>query len=231
MATKSLLLEPKRTSNLVADYAKISVFIVTSISALKNLRNYFISGLLFWIPLGLSIVVIKFFLELVNDILPREYLPEALFQLDSTIPGSGIIWVILIIILTGALVSNFVGRKLVEVWEKILNKIPGFRGIYKALKQLSDTVLSPSGNSFKKALLIEYPRKGLWTIAFQTGQYQGEIAEKIGQEMVNIYVPTTPNPTSGFFIMLPKSDVIELDMSVYEAFKLIISTGVVEPNK
>jgi uncharacterized membrane protein len=231
MATKSLLLEPKRTSNLVADYAKISVFIVTSISALKNLRNYFISGLLFWIPLGLSIVVIKFFLELVNDILPREYLPEALFQLDSTIPGSGIIWVILIIILTGALVSNFVGRKLVEVWEKILNKIPGFRGIYKALKQLSDTVLSPSGNSFKKALLIEYPRKGLWTIAFQTGQYQGEIAEKIGQEMVNIYVPTTPNPTSGFFIMLPKSDVIELDMSVDEAFKLIISTGVVEPNK
>ncbi|MCH9745675.1 MAG: DUF502 domain-containing protein [Proteobacteria bacterium] len=198
---------------------------------MKNLRNYFISGLLFWIPLGLSIVVIKFFLELVNDILPREYLPEALFQLDSTIPGSGIIWVILIIILTGALVSNFVGRKLVEVWEKILNKIPGFRGIYKALKQLSDTVLSPSGNSFKKALLIEYPRKGLWTIAFQTGQYQGEIAEKIGQEMVNIYVPTTPNPTSGFFIMLPKSDVIELDMSVDEAFKLIISTGVVEPNK
>jgi len=231
MATKSLLLEPKRISNLVADYAKISVFIVISISALKNLRNYFISGLLFWIPLGLSIVVIKFFLELVNDIVPPEYLPEALFNLDSSIPGSGIIWVVLIIILTGALVSNFIGRKLVEVWEKILNKIPGFRGIYKALKQLSDTVLSPSGNSFKKALLVEYPRKGLWTIAFQTGQYQGEIAEKIGQEMINIYVPTTPNPTSGFFIMLPKSDVIELDMSVDEAFKLIISTGVVEPNK
>ncbi len=231
MATKSLLLEPKRISNLVADYAKISVFIVISISALKNLRNYFISGLLFWIPLGLSIVVIKFFLELVNDIVPPEYLPEALFNLDSSIPGSGIIWVVLIIILTGALVSNFIGRKLVEVWEKILNKIPGFRGIYKALKQLSDTVLSPSGNSFKKALLVEYPRKGLWTIAFQTGQYQGEIAEKIGQEMINIYVPTTPNPTSGFFIMLPKSDVIELDMSVDEAFKLIISTGVVEPSK
>ncbi|MCH9646259.1 MAG: DUF502 domain-containing protein [Proteobacteria bacterium] len=198
---------------------------------MKNLRNYFISGLLFWIPLGLSIVVIKFFLELVNDIVPPEYLPEALFNLDSSIPGSGIIWVVLIIILTGALVSNFIGRKLVEVWEKILNKIPGFRGIYKALKQLSDTVLSPSGNSFKKALLVEYPRKGLWTIAFQTGQYQGEIAEKIGQEMINIYVPTTPNPTSGFFIMLPKSDVIELDMSVDEAFKLIISTGVVEPSK
>jgi len=198
---------------------------------LKNLRKYFISGLLFWIPLGLSIVVIKFFLELVNDIVPAEYLPEALFHLDSVVPGSGIVWVILIIVVTGALVSNFIGRKLVEIWEKILNRIPGFRGIYNALKQLSDTVLSPSGNSFKKALLVEYPRKGMWTIAFQTNDFQGEIAQKIGQELVNIYVPTTPNPTSGFFIMLPKTDVIELDMSVDEAFKFIISTGVVEPSK
>ena len=198
---------------------------------MKNLRKYFISGLLFWIPLGLSIVVIKFFLELVNDIVPPEYLPEALFNLESVVPGSGILWVILIIIVTGALISNFIGRKLVEIWEKILNRIPGFRGIYNALKQLSDTVLSPSGNSFKKALLVEYPRKGMWTIAFQTGDYQGEIAQKIGQELVNIYVPTTPNPTSGFFIMLPKSDVIELDMNVDEAFKFIISTGVVEPSK
>jgi uncharacterized membrane protein len=198
---------------------------------LKNLRKYFISGLLFWIPLGLSVVVIKFFLELVNDIVPPEYLPKALFNLDSVVPGSGIVWVILIIIVTGALVSNFIGRKLVEIWEKILNRIPGFRGIYNALKQLSDTIFSPSGNSFKKALLVEYPRKGMWTIAFQTGDYQGEIAQKIGQELVNIYVPTTPNPTSGFFIMLPKSDVIELDMSVDEAFKFIISTGVVEPSK
>ena len=198
---------------------------------MKNLRNYFISGLLFWIPLGLSIVVIKFFLELVNDIVPPEYLPEALFNLGSAIPGSGIIWVILIIMLTGTLVNNFIGRRLVQLWEKLLDKIPGFRGIYKALKQLSDTVLSPSGNSFKKALLVEYPRKGMWTIAFQTGDYQGEVADKIGEEIINIYVPTTPNPTSGFFIMLPKSEAIELNMSVDEAFKLIISTGVVEPSK
>jgi len=197
---------------------------------LKNLRNYFISGLLFWIPLGLSIVVIKFFLELINDIVPPEYLPETLFNLGDAIPGSGIIWVILIIIITGALVSNFIGRKLLELWEKFLNKIPGFRGIYKALKQLSDTVLSTSSDSFKKAVLVEYPRKGMWTIAFQTGNYHGEVEKKIGEEIINIYVPTTPNPTSGFFIMLPKDDVIELDMSVDEAFKLIISTGVVTPN-
>lgn len=163
--------------------------------------------------------------------MPAQYLPEALFNLERAIPGSGIVWVLLIIIITGILVNNFIGRKIIELWEKLLDKIPGFRGIYKALKQLSDTVLSPSGNSFKKALLVEYPRKGMWTIAFQTGNYQGEVEEKIGQEIINIYVPTTPNPTSGFFIMLPKSDVIELDMSVDEAFKLIISTGVVEPNK
>jgi uncharacterized membrane protein len=196
---------------------------------LKNLRKYFISGLIFWIPLGVSIVIIKFFLKMINDIVPPEYLPETLFNLENVIPGSGVISVLLIITLTGILVSNFIGRRLVTIWEELLEKIPGFRGIYKALKQLSDTVLNPSGNSFKKALLVEYPRKGMWTIAFQTGNYQGEIAEKINQEIINIYVPTTPNPTSGFFIVLPKNDVIELDMSVDEAFKLIISTGVVEP--
>lgn len=198
---------------------------------MKRLRNYFISGLLFWIPLGLSIVVIKFFLELIDNLIPEQYLPSIILEISRVIPGSGVILVLLVIIVTGVLVSNFIGRKLLRIWNKLLNKIPGFRGIYNALKQLSDTVFSPSGKSFKKALLIEYPRKGLWTIAFQTGDYHGEIEEKIGKEIVNIYVPTTPNPTSGFFIMLPKNDIIELDMSVDDAFKLIISTGVVTPNQ
>lgn len=197
---------------------------------MKRLRNIFISGLLFWIPLGLSIVLIRFFLELINSIVPSEYLPEYyLFDVDGPIPGSGIFWVILIILITGIIVSNFIGRKLFDIWEKLIDKIPGFRGIYNALKKISSTVLSNSNESFKKALLVEYPRKGMWTIAFQTGNYQGEVEEKIGEEIINIYVPTTPNPTSGFFIMLPKKDVIELDMSVDEAFKLIISTGVVAP--
>ena len=198
---------------------------------MKNLRNYFISGLLFWIPLGLSIVLIKFFLELVDSIVPAQYLPENLLELEMPVPGSGVVLVLLIILITGALVSNYIGRKLLKVWERLLNKIPGFRGLYNALKQLSDTVFSANSDSFKKALLIEYPRKGLWTIAFQTGDYHGEVEQKIGQEIINIYVPTTPNPTSGFFIMLPKADVIELDMSVDEAFKLIISTGVVTPQQ
>ncbi len=198
---------------------------------MKHLRNYFISGLLFWIPLGLSIVVISFFLELVNNIVPPQYLPEVLFDLEETIPGSGIIWVVLIMLITGALVNNFIGRKLIQLWERLLNKIPGFRGIYNALKKLSDTVLSPSGESFKKALLVEYPRKGMWTIAFQTGSYRGEVEKIIGEEIINLYVPTTPNPTSGFFIMMPKKDAIELEMSVDNAFKLIISTGVVAPDQ
>jgi uncharacterized membrane protein len=171
---------------------------------LKNLRNYFVSGLLFWIPLGLSVVLIKFFLETLNNLIPSQYLPKVLSDLSSSIPGSGIILVLLIMLVTGILVNNFIGRKLLQLWNKLLNKIPGFRGIYNALKQLSDTVFSPSGKSFKKALLIQYPRKGLWTIAFQTSDYQGEVAKIIGKELINIYVPTTPNPTSGFFIMLAK---------------------------
>ncbi len=198
---------------------------------MKRLRNYFIAGLLFWVPLGLSVFVVKFFLQTLDGIVPPQYLPEVLFELENGLPGSGIISVILIIITTGILVNNFIGKKILHWWDGILNKIPGFRGIYNALKQLSETVLSPSGNSFKKALLVEYPRKGMWTVAFQTGNYHGEIEKHIGTEIVNIYVPTTPNPTSGFFIMLPKADVIELEMSVDDAFKLVISTGVVTPNE
>lgn len=198
---------------------------------LKHLRNYFISGLLFWIPLGLSIVVIKFFLELIDSLIPAQYLPSTLLEFSHIVPGSGVIFVVVVIMITGVLVSNFIGHKLLQIWDKLLNKIPGFRGVYNALKQVSDTVFSPSSNSFKKALLVEYPRKGMWTIAFQTGDYHGEVEEKIGKEIVNIYVPTTPNPTSGFFIMLSKDDVIELDMSVDDAFKLIISTGVVTPKQ
>jgi uncharacterized membrane protein len=196
----------------------------------KHLRNYFISGLLFWIPLALSVMVIKFFLELINSIVPPKYLPETLLDLGANIPGSGIFWVLLVILLTGVMVTNIIGRKIVEIWEKALNKIPGFRGIYGALKKLSSTILSPSSESFRKALLVQYPREGMWTIAFQSGSYRGEVEKIIGEEIINIYVPTTPNPTSGFFIMMPKKDVIELDMSVDEAFKLVISTGVVEPD-
>ena len=197
---------------------------------MKRLRNYFISGLLFWIPLALSVIVIKFFLELVNNLIPQKYLPETIFKLDTTIPGSGIILVLLVILITGVLVTNILGRKLVALWEKVLNKIPGFRNIYNVLKKVSDTVFNTSTESFRKAFLIQYPSKGIWVIAFQSGDYKGEAESIIGEETMNLFVPTTPNPTSGFFVLIAKKDAFELDMSVEAAFKLVISAGVVTPN-
>ena len=197
---------------------------------MKRLRNYFISGLLFWIPLALSVIVIKFFLELINSLVPQKYLPETIFNLDTTIPGSGIILVLLVILITGVMVTNILGRKLVALWEKVLNKIPGFRNIYNVLKKVSDTVFNTSTESFRKAFLIQYPSKGIWVIAFQSGDYRGEAKSIIGEEIMNLFVPTTPNPTSGFFVMMAKKDAFELDMSVEEAFKLVISAGVVTPS-
>ena len=197
---------------------------------MKRLRNYFISGLLFWIPLSLSVIVIKFFLELIDSFIPQKYLPESIFNLDTTIPGSGIILVLLVILITGVMVTNILGRKVVALWERVLNKIPGFRNIYNVLKKVSDTVFNTSTESFRKAFLIQYPSKGIWVIAFQSGNYRGEAESIIGKETMNLFVPTTPNPTSGFFILIAKKDAFELDMSVEEAFKLVISAGVVTPN-
>ncbi len=200
------------------------------LKTLIRLRNYNISGLLFWIPLILSIIVIKFFLEFINNLIPQKYLPEAVFNLDNTIPGSGIILVLLILFITGLLVTNILGRRLVTLWEKLLNKIPGFRNIYKVLKKVSDTVLNSSTESFRKAFLIQYPNNGIWVIAFQSGDYRGEAESIIGEETINLFIPTTPNPTSGFFVLIPKKDAFELDISVEDAFKLVISAGVVTPD-
>ena len=196
---------------------------------MKRLRNYFISGLLFWVPLALTVLVIKFFLELINNLVPQKYLPEAIFNLDTTIPGSGIILVLIVILITGVLVTNILGRKLVALWEKLLNKIPGFRNVYNVLKKVSDTVFNTSTESFRKAFLIQYPSKGIWVIAFQSGDYRGEAESIIDEEIMNLFVPTTPNPTSGFFVLIAKKDAFELDMSVEDAFKLVISAGVVTP--
>ena len=197
---------------------------------LTQLRNYLISGLLFWIPLILTIIVIKFFLEFVDGLIPQEYLPEAVFNLETSIPGSGIILLFLIILITGIFVTNILGRRLVALWERLLNRIPGFRNIYNILKKVSDTVLNTSSQSFKKAFLIQYPSKGIWVIAFQSGDYRGEAESIIGEKIINLFVPTTPNPTSGFFVLIPKKNAFELDISVEDAFKLVISAGVVTPD-
>ena len=196
---------------------------------MKRLTNYLISGLLFWIPLALTVLVIKFFLGVVNNLVPARLLPETLLNLDTSIPYSGFVFVVLILLVTGALITNILGRKLVDLWERALNKIPGFRNIYNALKKISSTVLNTSSESFRKAFLIQYPSKGIWVVAFQSGDFKGEIESIIGEDVINLFVPTTPNPTSGFFVIIPKKDAIELKMSVEEAFKLVISAGVVTP--
>lgn len=195
------------------------------------MRRYLIAGLLLWLPLGVTVLVIKLLVDFMDQLLvfvPAKYNPEHI--LGFNIPGLGVVLAITIVFLTGVIVANLFGRKLVALWEAILARIPLVRTVYASVKQVVETVLSSNGNSFRKVLLIEYPRKGLWTIALHTGSVIDEVQEKTGQEVINIFVPTTPNPTSGFFIMVPVEDVIELEMSVDEALKLIISLGVVSPD-
>jgi len=197
---------------------------------MPTLRKYLIAGILVWLPLGVTVMVVKLFVDLMDRtllLIPPEYRPEIL--LGFTIPGLGVIVSIVIIFLTGMIAANLLGSRLVALWELILSRIPIVRSVYSAVKQLTETLFSPAGQSFRKVLMIEYPRRGLWTLAFQTGTDAGEAQAKTGQEVVNVYVPTTPNPTSGFFLMVPKQDVIELEMSVDEGLKMIISMGVMVP--
>ncbi|MEJ2345058.1 MAG: DUF502 domain-containing protein [Gammaproteobacteria bacterium] len=197
---------------------------------LAALRRYLIAGILVWLPLGVTVLVVKLFVDLSDKVMvlvPPAYHPEALLHVP--IPGIGVLISILIIFFTGVIAANIFGRRLVAAWESLLARIPLVRSVYSAVKQLTETLFSPSGQSFRKVLLVEYPRRGLWTLAFQTGTDVGEAQEKVGREVINVYVPTTPNPTSGFFLIVPREDVVELDMSVDAGLKMIISMGVVVP--
>lgn len=196
------------------------------------IKRYLIAGVLVWLPLGVTVMVVKLFVDLTDQILvllPPEYTPEVL--LGFSVPGLGILLSIVIILGTGMVAANLFGRRLVALWEGVLARIPLVRSVYSGAKQVAETVFSSSGQSFRKVLLIEYPRRGLWTLAFMTGRDTAEPHERIGEEVINVYVPTTPNPTSGFFLMIPGSEVTELDMSVDDALKMIISMGVVVPAK
>ena len=195
------------------------------------MRKYFITGLLIWIPLGITMWVLKLLIDFMDQsllLLPQAYRPEAL--LGHYIPGLGAILTLLIVFLTGLIAANFFGRKLLVLGGMVLTRIPVVNTIYSSVKQVSDTLFSSKGEAFRKALLVQYPRQGSWTIAFQTGQPGSDVAAHLDGEHVSVYVPTTPNPTSGFFLMLPKKDVIELEMSVDAALKYIISMGVVVPD-
>lgn len=197
---------------------------------LSTLRRYLIAGLLVWLPLSVTLLVIKLLVDLMDNtllLIPEAYRPDTL--LGFHLPGLGVVLSIAILFVTGIVAANFFGRRLVEVWERLLARIPLVRSIYSGTKQVSETLFAPGGQSFRKVLLIEYPRRGLWTVAFQTGVTAGEAQAKTADEVINVYMPTTPNPTSGFFLMVPKRDVIELDMSVDEGLKMIISMGVFVP--
>jgi uncharacterized membrane protein len=193
------------------------------------MKRYLIAGLLVWVPLGVTVMVINFLVGVMDKTLlwlPEHYRPDTL--LGFHVPGLGVVMSVIIVLSTGVVVANLFGRKLVQLWERMLARIPLVRTIYASVKQILETVFS-SGQAFRKVLLIEYPRKGLWTLGFQSGKTRGEAQAKTGVEVVNVFIPTTPNPTSGFFIMVPRSEVIELDMDVDDGLKMIISAGVMVP--
>lgn len=195
------------------------------------LRRYLIAGILVWLPLGVTVLVVRLFIDLLDGsmlLIPPQYHPEALF--GFSIPGLGVVLSIIIILLTGMIAANFFGKQLVAGWESLLSRIPLVRSVYASVKQITETLFSSSGQSFRKVLLVEYPRREMWTLAFQTSTDIGEAQRKTGQDVVNVYIPTTPNPTSGFFIMIPKKDVIELDMNVDDGLKMLISMGVMVPD-
>lgn len=194
------------------------------------LRRYLIAGLLIWVPLGVTLLVLIWLVDVMDRtllLLPAAFRPEA--WLGFSIPGLGILLTVAVLLLTGVIAANLFGRQLLAAWEALLSRIPLVRSLYSGVKQLMEMLFSPGGQSFRKVLLIEYPRQGLWTLAFQTGVTVGEAQHKTGHTVINVYVPTTPNPTSGFFIMVPQRDVIELDMSVDEGLKMLISMGAIVP--
>jgi uncharacterized membrane protein len=194
-------------------------------------KRYLITGLLVLVPLAITIWVLKTLIGVMDQsllLLPMSWRPEA--QLGFAVPGIGAVLTLLIVLVTGMIATNFFGKRIILFWEGLLARVPVVKSIYYSVKQVSDTLFSDSGQAFRKALLVQYPRQGCWTIAFQTGYPGGDVANHLKDDYVSVYVPTTPNPTSGFFLMMHKDETIELDMSVDDALKYIISMGVVTPD-
>ena len=202
------------------------------------MKKYLVAGLLVWLPLAITIWVLSWLLGTLDGVFvwllsaTQAVLPEAArANIDRLrhVPGLGVLVMVVGLLLTGVFAANFVGQWWLHQWDRVLHKIPIVKSIYSSVKQVSDTLFSSSGNAFREAVLVQYPRHGSWTIAFVTGKPGGEVATQLPGDYVSVYVPTTPNPTSGFFLMMPRSDVIELRMSVDEALKYVISMGVVSP--
>jgi uncharacterized membrane protein len=196
----------------------------------STIRGYFLAGLLVIVPLGVTLVVITAILRLIDRVLiiiPPKFHPHT--YLPFKVPGLGLVLAIVLIMITGILVKNYIGRRVVDFGESILSGIPLVRPVYVAVKQVIQAMFGDTPYAFKRAILVEYPRKGVWAIAFVTGRTYEEIAEKTKKKTINVFLPTTPNPTSGFYLVIPEEDTIPLDITVEDAFKLLISGGVVEP--
>ncbi len=201
---------------------------------MKNLRKYIIAGLLVWLPLAVTFQLLKFvvgkmdgWLDKFLEWLPPSFNPDQLLGVE--IPGLGVIFTFLLLVLTGMFAANIVGRAFVTGWESLMDRIPIVRPIYSAVKKFAEVVFSDKTDSFKKVLLIQYPRLGVYSFAFQTSSQLGEVQDRTGEDVICVFVPTTPNPTSGFILIVPRKEVIELDMEVDQALKMIISLGVVVP--
>ena len=193
-----------------------------------HIRRWFIAGLVFWLPIWIIFLIIRFLFNLMDgtlQLLPHEYQPHQLF--GHNVPGFGIVIAVVLIFVTGILVTNFIGHRLVTMWDRFLNRIPLIRSIYSAIQQVLHAFVKPKGEAFRKVLLVEYPRKGSWSIGFQTASQLSELPVK--ETLTAVFIPTTPNPTSGFLILVPVQDALELNITVEEAFKIIISLGVVMP--
>ncbi|MEW6445492.1 MAG: DUF502 domain-containing protein [Pseudomonadota bacterium] len=202
----------------------------SSRGAVATLRRYLVAGLLVWAPLLITWWVVATLVGLMDQtllLLPPDYRPDAL--LPFHVPGLGLILALVMLLLTGLIAANILGRKLVDLWESMLDRIPLVRSVYSAVKQLLHTFLSSNSRSFRKVLLVEYPSKGLWTLAFLAGDPVGEVQDKTAKMMLTVYVPTAPNPTSGYVIFVAADEVIELDMGVEDAMRMVISLGMVVP--
>jgi uncharacterized membrane protein len=192
------------------------------------IKRYFITGLLIWVPLGITIWVLKLLVGSMDQsllLLPRSLRPEQ--WLGMSLPGLGVVLTLSVIFITGVLTANIVGQRLIQFWESLLGRIPVVKSIYYSVKQVSDTLFSGSGEAFRKVLLVRYPHPQAWSLAFQTAVPAKGVADRLGEEHVGVFIPTTPSPVNGFYFFVPKADTIELDMSVDDALKYIISMGVV----
>lgn len=196
----------------------------------KSIRSYLLAGLVVWLPILATIVILRFIIDLLDQtmaLLPTAYQPETL--LGFHVPGLGVLLSLILLLVTGIIATNFLGQRLVSWSESILERIPLVRSIYNAAKQVINAILGTNGQAFRKVLLVEYPRRGMWSLAFQTGVNSAIVSNHTDSDMVSIFIPTTPNPTSGFLMLVPHSDVIELTMTIDEALKYIISLGVMQP--